>query len=132
MPAQVGAFLSFENIRSAFTGNKSMRFKLGRAQNYDTVMVGVPFVIRMTEDVKQTPGTVMAEAEFPTIVINGATGALRPPHAVTGMLKSQAVRDACMMYARAHMPAKHPLRLAQWCALPVHVRELATPVGFEA
>ena len=69
---------------------------------------------------------------FPTIKINGATGALRPPHAVTGLLKSQAVRDACMVYARAHMPAMHPLRLAGWCALPAHERELATPVGFEA
>ena len=128
---QVGEFLRFETVRSALTGVKSLRYALGRAQNKDLQMVGVPLIFRISYS-SQTPGTCVFEADFPTIKINGATGALRPPHAVTGLLKSQAVRDACMMYARAHMPAKHPLRLARWCALPAHVRELATPVGFEA
>ena len=62
----------------ANTGTGALRYKLGRKSNTDAVVVS-PLKFFFS-DTKHTPGTVHFQVEVSTCKINGATGALTPPH----------------------------------------------------
>ena len=103
-----------------------MRIGRGRAQDWDTVIVGYISLYGDTNPLVQE-GCVSPHLEFHSVFLNGAYGYMTGPHQSHGYLKHDANMDKLRMWVRANLPAFHPLVVAGWHELPVQVHALAAP-----
>ena len=135
-PDEVGDFCKFDRFMPTKTGVGALRYALGRSSNTDAVVV-MPLAFIMSDN-KHTPGCVSFHVEVSTSKINGATGALTPPHLGSrskNKLKTDEYKNRVITYARATLPpqarAHRAGRLAQPAATrprrTVEVRPLARP-----
>lgn len=122
-PDEVGDFCKFDRFMPTKTGVGALRYALGRSSNTDAVVV-MPLAFIMSDN-KHTPGCVSFHVEVSTSKINGATGALTPPHLGSrskNKLKTDEYKNRVITYARATLPRKHALiEQDGWHNLPPHV-----------
>lgn len=125
-----GKFCSYERNLPKGTAFESIRYKTGRKQDTSCIITAV-VILRITQRKSETK-IVDMEIESHTCKINGATGALVPPHldAYGGPLKSAAFLRKVRTYARTMVAAaapKHYLVQKGWHLLPPEVDQLPQP-----
>ena len=122
-PNQVGQYCEFERFMPANTGRGALRYALGRKSNTDAVVV-MPLSFVYSNN-KHTPGCVSFNVEVSTCKINGATGALTPPHlgsSSKNKLKTDEYKNRVITYARETLPRTHTLiEKDGWHKLPPSV-----------
>ena len=67
--------------------------------------------------------------EFNTVHINGLFGTPTPPHAASGMIKTNDTIEKVLKYVRTFTPTTHKLVEKGWTALPVGQWELPDEVA---
>jgi hypothetical protein len=124
---QVAAFCSFHSFMSYREGVGALRFSIGRSSNSDFMVVGVPMCFK----VSLNRGTDLASTslEFCTNHGNGMFGTLTHPPMVCGMMREVRHFNRVLAYAKAHLPATHPLARKGWKLLPSGVHTLAACVA---
>jgi len=115
-PQTIGKWCSFEQTmvdearaekkkKVAAKGVGSLRHGGGRAHNCDMAVVGVPLVLRASDN-SQTPGLCNFEVEFPTVYFNGIYGTPEIPHMNEGMLKDRNNLNSVVAYVRVSISEK--------------------------
>jgi hypothetical protein len=99
----------------------------GIALREKRMVVGVPMCFK----VSLSRGTDLASTslEFCTNHGNGMFGTLTHPPMVCGMMREVRHFNRVLAYAKAHLPATHPLAKKGWKRLPSGVHTLAASVA---
>ena len=128
--ARIADFCAFEHLVDGHKAFGPMRHDVGRATNKEIGVLAPPFVLTASYN-RKVEGVVSFSIRFPTVRINGATGApILPQLTSSHPLKRESALDRVVMYVcKQNLPSSHPLAVKGWTELPAMQWELSADVA---
>ena len=127
--ARIADFCAFEHLVDGHKAFGPMRHDVGRATNKEIGVLAPPLVLTASYN-RKVEGVVSFSIRFPTVRINGATGApILPQLTSSHPLKRESALDRVVMYVKQNLPSSHPLAVKGWTELPAMQWELSADVA---
>ena len=129
---RIADFCAFEHLVDGEKAFGCMRHDVGRVTNKEIGVLAPPLVFTASYN-RRVEGLVSFSIRFPTVRINGATGApMLPQLPDIHQLKRESALDRVVMYVKQNLPSSHPLAVKGWTELPAMQWELDDNVAVEA
>ena len=128
----IAEFCAFEHFVDGEKAFGAMRHDVGRVTNKEIGVLAPPLVLTASYN-RKVEGVVSFSIRFPTVRINGATGApMLPQLTDSHPLKRASALDRVVSYVKQNLPSSHPLAAKGWTELPAMQWELDGHVAVEA
>lgn len=128
---RIADFCAFEHFVDGTKAFGCIRHDLGRVTNKEISVLAPPLVFTASFN-RKVEGVVSFSMRFPTVRINGATGAPTLPQlppSSSHPLKRESNLDRVVQYVKQNLPSTHPLVGKGWCELPAMQWELNADVA---